>query len=224
MRFAPADHGDLQARMLCEQHRNCGDGHVRHLLRGHPAAERQHGHERVGGQAEHLLEFALAGVLAAHIVEGIIACDLCVGAWIPGGGIDTVDDSGQLMRGPLEHAFHQVAEARREDFARVGFADGCYLIRVDDAGFHQAQRAVELDAFGFGQRGHEPLGGDAERCTKRERVVALEGQIVDCENTFRVHAGAFHQEGGEAGMPVVGVDDIGLLDALDALCDADCGG
>ena len=223
MRFAFADHRDLQTRMLFEQRGNGVDGDIGHFLRCHPAAYRNHRRERVHRKAKHLLQFAFAGVLAAHVVETIIACDLRVGHWIPRANVDPVDDSREFVRVALQHAFHQVPETRREDFTCVSFADGRDMIGVDNARFHQTQRAIKFDALWFRQCRNKPLRRHAERCTKRERIVALERQIVDRENAFCVHAGVLHQERREARVPVVCMDNVRLLEAANAFGQANGG-
>jgi len=71
---------------------------------------------------------------------------------------------------------------------------------------------------------HEPLFRHAERRTKRERVVALECEIVDREYALCVHVRVLHQKRRQARVPVVCMNDVRLLHAAHALRDPHRGG
>ena len=96
------------------------------------------------------------------------------------------------------------AEFLRAQFARVGGGDGGDAVREGDARLQRADLAPVFEAVlrevGAGEPERGEAGGGGE---------ALEGDVVDRQQRGRAGAAGADVVGGEARLPVVGVDDIG---------------
>ena len=139
-----------------------------------------------------------------------------IGAGVPDGGVDAVDDPHQCVAPVREHPFERAPARSRLDLAGVGGADGADEVGEHDPGLEEIELAevlhllpVEVAPVDAGQQ-HVPVPEDP-----------LIGHVVDRVERPRprqprpLRGEDLLVGGDEAGLPVVGMDDVArLLEAV----------
>ena len=183
---------------------------VEALLRRHARDHGDDGRVRADLETELPAQRGAAGGLAAQVVGGVGRGDAAVVRGVKDGGVDAVEDAGQLVLPGVENALESLAVSRRADLAGVARADGVDVVGKDAAGLEQVRAAVELHEL---RRVIARV--DAEQVLHEfERELALIGDVVDRQQRLhaRLHpAGVlrFHQHGQHGRVPVVAVQDLG---------------
>ncbi len=142
----------------------------------------------------------LQGCRAEMLGDQRVACR------IPHIGVDAVDDAGKVGKPALQQAFEAHAEFWRQDFLRIGRADGGDRACGLQATLEEADIAVifdELHREGFGRK--------RQLCKDFRSVLSLEGDVVDRhDGRGRSRSAKAHIDRRQRRLPVVHMDDIGL--------------
>ena len=185
---------------------------VEALLVGQAGDDAHDGDQGIHGEAQLLLEFLLAVLLAAEVVGIVLRVDHRVLLRRVLVDVDAVEDAGQLVAAGAQQAVQTLAVEGGLDLVGVAGADGGQLVGVDEAGLHVVGATVALQlvageqAVAQAQRVLHVLDGED----------ALVLQVVDGEDRLDVavegEVGVLNleQRGDHAGLPVVAVDDVGL--------------
>ena len=155
-------------------------------------------------QAEARLERGAVGGAALELAGGVGGGEERVGLGVPDVGVDAVDDAVQRARAGGDQAVEAHAVGRGLDLLGVGGADGGDGGGVGEAGLEVADAAVELDAVEAGG-----VRRQLERLEDAGGEAALEGDVVDGHHRGPRHAVEAQVGGREAGLPVVGVHEVG---------------
>ena len=183
---------------------------VEALLRRHARDHGDDGRVRADLETELPAQRGAAGGLAARVVGGVGRGDAAVVRGVKDGGVDAVEDAGQLVLPGVENALESLAVSRRADLTGVARADGVDVVGKDAAGLEQVRAAVELHEF---RRIIARI--DAEQILHEfEGELALIGDVVDGQQRLhaRLHSAGvlrFHQHGQHGRVPVVAVQDLG---------------
>ena len=161
-------------------------------------------------ETESLLESLLADALAAHILLGVVAVELIVGGGIVAREVDTVLDTAELVVIRVQRVMQTVAVPRILDLQRVGGGDGVDAGGAEDRALHHVELAVHLEDIALARGNTYALGVDFPT------ILTLILDVVDGEEALDVVIpGSVRIEqivvyGYESGLPVVGVNDIGM--------------
>ena len=205
--FALAEHDQLHVALQDIVRRQRDE--VQPLMVGQPRDDGEKRRIRRFGQRKHALQLGLIDRLSGGVLRGIRGEQFRVVRGIVIGRVDAVEDAAQLALMQFQHMVQAAGEFGREDFARIGGADGGDRVRADDGAFHQvdAARIVEHAALPLGQLEH--VAEDVEA------VHALIGDVMDGKNglDFRI-AGrqsvfVFQIHDRQRALPVVRVQDVG---------------
>ena len=183
---------------------------VEAFLRRHARDHGDDGRVRADLKPELPAQRGAAGGLAAQVVGGVGRGDAAVVRGVKNGGVDAVEDAGQLVLPGVENALEPLTVSRRADLARVARADGVDMVGKDAAGLEQVRAAVELHEL---RRVIARV--DAEQVLyKFKGELALIGDVVDGQQCLhaRLHSAGvlrFHQHGQHGRVPVVAVQDLG---------------
>jgi len=183
---------------------------VEALLRRHARDHGDDGRVRADLEPELPAQRGAAGGFTTQVVGGVGRGDAAVVRGVKNGGVDAVEDAGQLVLPGVENPLEPLTVSRRADLARVARADGVDVVGKDAAGLEQVRAAVELHELG-----RIIARVDAEQVLyKFKGELALIGDVVDGQQRLhaRLHpAGVlrFHQHGQHGRVPVVAVQDLG---------------
>ena len=183
---------------------------VEAFLRRHARDHGDDGRVRADLEPELPAQCSTAGGLAAQVVGRVGRGDAAVVRGVKDGGVDAVENAGQLVLPGVENALEPLAVGRRADLTRIAWADGVDVVGKDAAGLEQVRAAVEFHEF---RRVIARV--DAEQVLHEfERELALIGDVVDRQQRLhaRLHpAGVlrFHQHRQHGRVPVVAVQDLG---------------
>ncbi len=155
-------------------------------------------------EAEALQKHRLVLAFALQRRDIIIAWQMRVGGRIPDVEIDAVDDAAQNRDALVQYAVHAHAEARGQDLAGIGGADGGDGIGGLQTAFEEADIAEIFHAVHGIERGRQ-----ADHRQDIGAVLALESDIVDGDDARHADAHLAQIDRGEGRLPVMGMDDIG---------------
>ena len=127
-----------------------------------------------------------------------------VGRGVPHRRVDAVDDAGEDGAPGAEQPVEAHAAGGRADLLGIGRAHRGDRVGVVEPGLEEADAAVILDALDVPGRCRQ-----AEAREDRRREAALEGDVVDGDDGLRrLWPGMAEIGRGEAGLPVVAMDDV----------------
>ena len=172
-----------------------------------------HGNQRntpVDLEGKALLQTALVFTLAAHILLGVVAVNLVVGRGIIAGEVDAVLDAAELVVTEVELVMQTPAVPRILNFSRIARRNGGNAGGGFDSALHHVELAVHFEDFALARRNTDALG------VNLPAILTLVLDIMDGEQALdvvvprsvRIEQIVIH--GNERGLPVVGMDDIGM--------------
>ncbi len=161
-------------------------------------------------ETESLLESLLADALAAHILLGVVAVELIVGGGIVAREVDTVLDTAELVVTEIELVMQAPAVPGILNFSGIARRNGRNTGRGLDRALHHVELAVHLEDIALACGNTYALGVDFPA------ILTLILDVVDGEEALDVVIpGSVRIEqivvyGYKSGLPVVGVNDIGM--------------
>ena len=200
---AGADQGELPAE--ARDQRQGVEDKVQALLAAEAAddAEQQRIGRRI--EAEALLQGGLVGGAARHVARRIGRRDVGVVRRVPQGVVDAVAQARHRGGAGAQQPVEAHAALVRHDLGGIGRRHRGDVVRIEQRGLEEAQRAVELGAFGA-----EGLVGQAQAVRHPGREPARKGEVVDRRHGAGLRVLREVQVGRrEARLPVMAVDDVG---------------
>jgi hypothetical protein len=180
--------------------------------------ERNDGAELVA-EPEAISKGLFIGVFIIDGAGGITFGDMGIDIGVPDFVIEAVEDAAKFSMVHVENSLQAHAKVAVADFVGVTRGNRGDEIGIDDAAFHQVDGTVAM-VVGEAVVGHEMARIQTDLAQDVFAMNALVAKIVKGEADARMaHAEMLidfvKQDGDERGLPVVAMDDVGMLVGLE---------